>query len=688
MAASPVDPNLHPKRPKFEDLQAIVDAMAASVTWCSRSLHYLWVSESYARWLGLTPEQIIGRRIVDVIGQLGFDALRPHFEQALRGERAEYEEKIAFTGVGERWIHATYTPTFGSDQVPDGWVAVVTDVDARRRAEDALREQNGLLLRLHEASALMVRENNLEGALQTTLEAVIGATHADFGTLQVVDEQTGALHIVTQRGFGPEFIEFFSSVDEDRGSCGAARITKQRVVVENVTADPIFAEPSISGVLRRAGVRAVQSTPLIGSSGNFLGMVSTHFRTRHRPQDAELLIVDLFARQAADLIENRRLQTEQKRAAEAIGLNARAKDDFLAMLSHELRNPLTPITLALDILANRGEAGSREIQIILRQVGHLTRLVDDLLDVERLTRGKVQLRLSHIELSKAIAEAVDATLPVIESKRHRLDLQVPTSGLLVHGDPDRLRQVFANLLNNAAHYTPVGGHIEVRADRVGSDVVIEMIDDGEGIEPELLPKIFEMFFQRPRAIDRSEGGLGLGLAVVKSLVEMHGGRVTAESEGAGNGSRFTVRLPLSVSRAELNGKLPAPLEIPSTGCLKILVVDDHPDTVDAISQALRMNGHMVEAVSDGLAALELLPVFSPDVALLDIGLPVMDGYEVAEHLARRMPESVPVMIALTGYGLPADFEKSRKARFLHHLVKPIYVEDLLQVLSSLQIRSS
>src|SRR5215475_5787069 len=199
MAASPVAPNLHPKRPKFEDLQAIVDAMAASVTWCSRSLHYLWVSESYARWLGLTPEQIIGRRIVDVIGQQGFDAIRPHFEQALRGERAEYEEKIAFTGVGERWIHATYTPTFGSDQVPDGWVAVVTDVDARRRAEDAVREQNGLLLRLHEASTLMVRENNLEAALQTTLDAVIGATHADFGTLQVVDEQTGALHIVAQR---------------------------------------------------------------------------------------------------------------------------------------------------------------------------------------------------------------------------------------------------------------------------------------------------------------------------------------------------------------------------------------------------------------------------------------------------------------------------------------------------------
>jgi PAS domain S-box-containing protein len=382
-----------------------------------------------------------------------------------------------------------------------------------------------------------------------------------------------------------------------------------------------------------------------------------------------------------DITEIRRLNRELEFALNTALAASRAKDEFLAMLSHELRNPLTPVTLALSTLAKRGEANSRELQIIQRQVGHLTRLIEDLLDVERLARGKIELRPDYVELSTLIATAAEAVLPLIESKRHHLDVQIPQSGLLIFGDGGRLRQVFANLLNNAARYTPPGGHISVRAERAGSEVVVVLRDDGEGIDPNSLPNIFDMFFQRPRPADRAEGGLGLGLTLVKRLVELHSGQVTAASAGAGQGSQFTVKLPLSRSAAPSG--LRESSRIASGHRLKILVVEDYPDIAETISELLRLHGHQVEAVSDGLAALELLTAFSADVAFIDIGLPVMDGYELAKQITERMPDHIPTMIALSGYGQPSDLEKSRSAGFHHHLVKPIDMRGVLKALASL-----
>jgi signal transduction histidine kinase/ActR/RegA family two-component response regulator len=385
-----------------------------------------------------------------------------------------------------------------------------------------------------------------------------------------------------------------------------------------------------------------------------------------------------------DVTDSRRLYRELESAWKIATTASHAKDDFLAMLSHELRNPLTPITLAINSLAARGEADSREIQIIKRQADHLTRLVDDLLDVERLASGKLELRPDHAELSNVIASAVEGVRPLIESRGHHLDLQIPESGLPMFGDAARLRQVFANLLNNAARYTPPGGHISVRAERVGADVIVEVRDDGEGIEPESLVHLFEMFFQTPRPIDRAKGGLGLGLTLVKRLVEMHGGQVSAASAGEGQGSRFTVKLPLSSS--------PAPFElsqssaIASKNRLKILVVEDYPDIAETVSELLGQHGHEVVAVSDGLAALELLTGFSPDVAVIDIGLPVMDGYELARRIAEKMPERTPSMIALSGYGQPSDLERSRRGGFHLHLVKPIEAEGMIKALASLPMR--
>jgi CheY-like chemotaxis protein len=287
-------------------------------------------------------------------------------------------------------------------------------------------------------------------------------------------------------------------------------------------------------------------------------------------------------------------------------------------------------------------------------------------------------------LSAVIAAAVEAVLPLAESKRHRLDVQIPESGLLMFGDVGRLRQVFANLLSNAARYTPPGGHIGVRAERNESDVVVEVSDDGEGIDPDSLPHIFEMFFQRPRSIDRATGGLGLGLTVVKQLVELHGGEITAASSGAGQGSRFSIKLPLSASSPPF--ELCESSALVANDGLKILIVEDHPDTLETIAALLRHHGHTVEAVVDGRAALELLTRFSPDVAFIDIGLPLIDGYELARRIAVGIPDRAPIMIAISGYGQPSDLEKSRRAGFHQHLVKPIDIGTVLKALASLPPR--
>jgi PAS domain S-box-containing protein len=671
--------NLHD--PPLEDPRVIIDAIGVPVTRCSRDLRYVWVNAPFAHWLGISRDQIVGRPISDVIGQSALETFRPFFESALSGEKVEYEGKVLYKGIGERWIRAIYTPTFGPNEIPDGWVAVVIDVDNEHRAQDRLEEYNALLVRLHESASLFAREDGLEQALQILLEGVIDATHADFGNVQLVDPQTGALKIIAQRGFGAEFLEFFSAADGDLGACGDAKKSKSRVIVENVADDPIFAEVSTKGVMERAGVAAVQSTPLFGRSGEFLGIVSTHFRARHRPENAELQIVDIFARQTADLIEYHRTQAEQNRAQETLRSAARAKDEFLAILGHELRNPLTPITLALQGLKRRGN--DREHQIIERQVRHLTTLVDDLLDVERLVRGKVKLDRDNVEVAAVIASAVETAAPAIEGKWQHLSVEVPAVGLVIDGDAERLRQVFANLLSNAAKYTQAAGHIRISAYRDGSEVVVEVSDNGKGIGPDLLPHVFEMFTQGYRAADRAEGGLGLGLALVKNLVELHGGSVVAESDGERKGSRFRVRLPVSLKMVTFDGSASKPLLTKTGRPLRVLVVEDNDDIRDILAEALRSAGHHVETAADGPAALALLTTFFPEVALLDIGLPVMNGYELAKEIASRSGARAPTMIALSGYGQSTDHQRSRDAGFYSYLVKPFDLKVLLETLTML-----
>jgi signal transduction histidine kinase len=380
-----------------------------------------------------------------------------------------------------------------------------------------------------------------------------------------------------------------------------------------------------------------------------------------------------------------RARQEAERAREAAERASRVKDEFLALLGHELRNPLMPITTALTLMQLRDEnAHAKERAIIARQANHLLRLVDDLLDVSRIARGHIELRRQAVEVATVLARAIETASPALEAGQHRLEVHAAQAGLRVDGDEDRLVQVFSNLLTNAAKYTPRSGRITVHARAEDSRVVVSVKDTGRGMPTDLVSRVFDMFVQGPRTIDRTEGGLGLGLAIVKNLVEFHGGEVGAWSDGPGTGSEFWVRLPL------LDAPAPRPVLAGTGGpdaaldavapraARRILVVDDNADAATALAEALAHVGHVVSVAHDGPSALALAGELNPEVALLDIGLPLMDGYELATRLREQHGDRL-LLVAITGYGQRSDRERAYAAGFNHHHVKPIALQDLLAV---------
>ena len=403
-----------------------------------------------------------------------------------------------------------------------------------------------------------------------------------------------------------------------------------------------------------------------------------------RSRVAEIADLDQALNRSAVLLGERDRERDQLLAdatnARAVAeASARAKDEFLAMLGHELRNPLSPIVTALHLLRMRKADGDREYAVIERQVHHLTGLVDDLLDVSRITRGKIQLLREPLELRDVVDQAVEMTAPLFEERGQALTVDVPPTGCVVVGDRARLAQVVSNLLVNASKYTQESGSVWLTARHEGAEVVVRVRDTGRGVTADLLPRVFDLFVQGPRAIDRQEGGLGLGLTLVKQLVQLHGGSVIAESPGTDQGSTFTVRLPVgAVAPHRPRRDAPRP---EAERSLRILIVDDNADALEMLSTLVSAWGHEVLAVGDAPAALERGPSFNPDVALLDIGLPVMDGYELAAALRDRLHPQPLLCIAVTGYGQSRDVARSSREGFAAHLVKPIDADQLARVLS-------
>jgi signal transduction histidine kinase/ActR/RegA family two-component response regulator len=398
--------------------------------------------------------------------------------------------------------------------------------------------------------------------------------------------------------------------------------------------------------------------------------------TRRRLEVYAELLATLAETLLSENIRSQQYQQTAARLAEAV----HAKDQFLAMLAHELRNPLAPMRIALQIINMRepSDASTQKArEIVDRQIGNLTRLLDDLFDVSRITSGKIELRKERVNLATAVANALEVSRGPIEERHHSLSVSLPDQPTFVEADPVRLEQVITNLVNNAAKYTPPSGHIAVTVSRQDTDAVLSVRDDGIGIPADVIPRVFELFTQGERSLARSEGGLGIGLTIVRNLVELHGGTVTVTSDGPGRGSEFVVRFPLgSAGDVPAAGPVKDNVVIPS---LRILVIEDNRDGREILRTMLEADGHHVYEAEDGPAGAETARAVRPDVALVDIGLPGFDGYEVGRRIRGEHGHSIR-LVALTGYGQAEDRRRSRDAGFNAHLVKPVAPEQLRNAL--------
>ena len=657
-------------------------------------------------------------------------------------------------------------------------------------ARRQLAAENAALIRLHEVSTRLATEDAMPTLLQSVVDAAVAVADAGMGILQLAEPSTQTLRVTAQCGFGPEFLDRLTGFDNVMPQ------RNERLIVEDVMHSPLFVGTPLAPMLQAAGVRAIQSTPILARDGRVLGAVSTCWTQPHRPDEGVLRIVDLLAREAADLIEHHEREhalreirttlqsfydsspfmmgvveldgdtpiglyvnaaaalffgtdadgpsrrigaspathelwmaqyrqserdgrpvhfeyehpgrsggrwlsatvahlgagrsarprfsfvieeiTERKRTERALLDADRRKDEFLAMLGHELRNPLLPIVTALKVIRWRGDDRFRkEHETIEQQVRHVVRLVDDLLDVARIARGSITLAKRVLTLQDVVAQAVKMVMPLLDERRHQLDVRVPP--LPLEADEARLAQIVANLLTNAAKYTPRGGRIAVRAWRENGYVVLEVRDNGIGIEAQALPRVFDLFSQARQGAAPEGAGLGLGLAIVRNLVELHGGTVRAASDGEGLGSAFTVRFPeCDGDTSEAAGEQQAVL-VATRWPQRILVIDDNHAACDGIAELLRAVGHEVRTAPDGVSGLAAAVDMRPDIAILDIGLPLMDGYELAQRLRAELGAGAPRLIALTGYGREPDRRRAAEAGFEMHLTKPL-LDDLIEVI--------
>jgi signal transduction histidine kinase len=531
------------------------------------------------------------------------------------------------------------------------------------------------LRKLQEATVGLAAARTPDDIATVTTRAgaeALGAT----GAAMWMRTPDGALRLAGSHGIPEAYLEPFRLISAD-SSLPAMHVMTTR--------SPLWIEspeqyerlsPELYARAREADrVRSFTTMPVIADD-QVAGIVTFSCDGPHVFTADEREYVGALVDATGHAIERAQLFVSAAEAHQRAESASRAKDEFLAMLGHELRNPLAPIVTALDLM-KLGSGGklSREATVIERHVLHLGRLVDDLLDIARITRGDVALRREPVLVGEAIKQALEAVDKMIEDARHKLDVSVDGE-VMVDADPARIVQVLTNLLSNAAKYTPGGGRIalSVRAD--GDDCVISVRDNGKGISSSLLPKVFDLFVQGQRSTHRGEGGLGLGLTIVSSLVRLHGGTVSAQSDGEGRGSEFVVRWPRARPQV---ATVAAPL--PTACGRRVLVVDDNVDAAELLGEMLRHMGHEVTLAHDGAAALQAVAAVRPQIAILDIGLPVMDGYELAARL-RADPEARQMrLVALTGYGRSSDAEKAKVAGFDYHFVKPLNLSQLVALLA-------
>lgn len=630
---------------------------------------------------GFRREDVLGQKLVDLIIP---QSLRERHRQAMAhylatGEGPILGKRIEMTGLRadgtEFPIELTVirSPLEG----PPMFTAYLRDITERQRAEAVME----FLAQTRAALAALV---DRDSALQQAAGAMV-PFFADWCVLYTIssegniEHQACAHHDPEKQRILKEMLDRYPfDWSNSSASVQALRSGEAQFIADlpDALLTNIARDQTHIDLLRALDPKSIISIPLrvrdrtIGT----ITFVATEPSRRYTPGDVRF--AEELARSVAIAIDNAHLFNSVKTAD-------RQKDEFLAMLAHELRTPLAAIRYATEV-ARLPEVDPKVelLDIVERQVQNLVRLIDDLLDISRISRGKILLRREYLDASVIARRAVASVRPILEGKNHELDFELAEEPMPIYADPMRAEQTVVNLLTNAVKYTHDGGRISLRVYPEDQEVVIRIKDTGIGIAPEILPRVFDLFTQADQSLDRSQGGLGVGLAVTRRLVEMHGGTVAAHSEGVGHGSEFTLRLPLCDAVPPEDSTIPIRAERPATS-LRILVVDDNRDTADTEALLLRAHGHQVEVAHDGPTALELAHQFRPHVFLLDLGLPGLNGYEVAVRLRKEGFANEP-LIAISGYGQPDDRERCRQAGFDHHLVKPVENSALLALLREVE----
>ena len=595
---------------------------------------------------------------------------------AARGERVRCELPYFVAGGGERFIDLVIAPVMGDDGALLFVAATGSDTTERRQVEERLRllDAIGEATRVaHDPKTIMVEATRLLGQY-------LGVTRVAYADLEPDNDRFTIRHDWVTPGavstVGVYSLDLF-------GSRARADMREGRTLLIHDVGRELTDEDG-AAMFTQIDVSAIICCPLV-KGGRLAAMMAVHQRTPRVWTAGEVALVEA-------VVERCWAHIERVRASEALHDADRRKSEFLATLAHELRNPLAPIRNGLELLrmgADKPGSATRlgGVRAMMeRQVGHMVHLINDLLDIARVSSGKLVLQVQPVDLRDVIATAVETSRPLIDAAGHGLSVDLPATAVPVDADPVRISQVVSNLLSNAAKYTPPGGRIGLAVRLDGGDALVTVRDNGVGIAPDMLAAVFEMFTQVARSIERASGGLGIGLSLVRRLVELHGGVVSAHSDGEGLGSCFTVRLPLMVAPLAATPP-PAPavdgaLRAGQAGTLQVLVADDNVDAATTLATLLEMAGHTVRVVHDGAAAVEEAARFHPDLVFLDIGMPFMDGYEAARRLRQLPALDGAMLVALTGWGTEEDRARSRAAGFDRHLLKPALPDDVDAVLAA------
>jgi PAS domain S-box-containing protein len=638
-----------------ELLQTIFDTIPVMVTLYEPDTRVLRLNREFERLVGWSAQEAAG---VSLMEECYPDPdYRAEVGRFMASDRGGWMDLRMRTRSG-RAVETSWANVRLSDRTQ---VGIGIDITERKRAEDAVRHSEARLRLLWESASVLLSTNAPDKLLGDLFARIAPHIGLDAFFLYSVTETGDGLQLLASAGVPKDRDGPIARLGFGEGVCGTVAQRRQALVVTHVQASD---DPK-DRAIKELGIRAHVCLPLL-IEDELLGTLAFSSRSRDEFATDELDFLRTICHYVSVVYERLRLISRLREAD-------RRKDEFLATLAHELRNPLAPIRNAVELL-RRAEADvairERARGMMERQLAQMVRLIDDLLDVSRISRGKVRLRRERVELAVVVRSALESVRPLVEARAHELTVTLPNDAVYLDADPTRLAQVIANLLNNAAKYTEKRGHIWLTAERQGREAVVSVRDNGIGLAPEDLSQIFEVFAQVDPALERSQSGLGIGLSLVRGLIQLHGGTVEAHSAGKGTGSEFIVRLPVAEPPAstrdndagQTNSALPP---------LRILVADDSRDAADSLSLMLRVQGHDVKTTYDGLEAVQAAATFRPEVALLDIGMPNLNGYDAARQLRAAPWGREVLLVAMTGWGKEEDKRRAAEAGFDHHLTKPV-----------------